>query len=337
LDRIKPSFNVQLQTGFRKTTALPKRRHYSPDTRVEQTVTVSNPDRRRYSMAGNLNIYRPRTRQHTDDYSFGRPDPISDSELKSALVAFDSGRHKNGPVVPSYSSWRSYDSGRGNDFADEYQLRKQAESRVRGRSIGPVVTTSYSPITSYVSATPRPRPISTPPVYYRTTVRPLPTIRRGAEVSTTGRKLSDSQYELDEFERLLRKTFGHGGVNRNSTLLYASPPVPRTYSYGSLPTTGSYSYASPLYGGSYASPSYGSSYGSPSYSGSYPYVPASRYSSYYSGPTYYSANVSTYPTYSYPSYSYVEQVCLDIIRFKKFHPINFRIKAFRKIHYKFCI
>ena len=78
-------------------------------------------------------------------------------------------------------------------------------------------------------------------------------------------KVNDSQYELDQFEKLMKRTFGYGGVNRAKTLLYTAPPYSHgRYEYTTLPPDSSYYYSAyapqptgayytprPYYGGGY--------------------------------------------------------------------------------------
>jgi hypothetical protein len=226
-------------------------------------------DYRRYSTAGNLDIYRPKQTPQIQ-YVIDHPDKLKVEQIRASSAA----------LVP-YTGWRAHvhDGRRTNDLLNEYELRKEAEMRVRGRSNGPRLYASEVTYLPYVS---RSRARSTPPPeVYRTSVEARPTTRPSYYYSGGGRKVSDGQYELDQFEKLMKRNFGTGGVNRNKTLLYTSPPYSGDYEY-TLPYT-SYSYTTlPRAGSSYY---YG---GRPYYSEYYNYP-------YYSQPYY----VSSYAPYHY--------------------------------------
>jgi hypothetical protein len=118
-------------------------------------------------------------------------------------------------------------------------------------------------------------------------------------VSNVGRKLNESQYELDQFENLMKRTFGTGGVNRSKTLLYTAPPYVSPYESVRLSPTTTNTYSTlPRSSRTYYAerPYYHSSY--PYSYSSYPYY-ASAYSpySYYSErPTEYDYGLYSPPT-----------------------------------------
>ena len=101
IDRIKPGYDVQLQTANFRTNLRPRSRHYSPEP-VSRPHFRAAPreDRRRYSMAGDLEIYRPKTS------SFDRPEPQFTVSNVDAIAP-----------------WRAYvhDSGRTDNLLSEYQ------------------------------------------------------------------------------------------------------------------------------------------------------------------------------------------------------------------------
>jgi len=167
----------------------------------------------------------------------------------------------------------------------DYEIRKLAELKVRGRSNGPVLPYSaeitYLPRTT-VHTTRSPSPAR----MYRTTVeKEIAPNSHAPGVSSVGRKLNESQYELDQFENLMKRTFGTGGVNRSKTLLYTAPPYNNPYETVRLSPTTSYTYAT-LPSSSrtfYAErPYYRSNYAYPYYHSAYPYYSSSYYPySYY--------------------------------------------------------
>jgi hypothetical protein len=237
LESVKPGYDVQLQTANFRNTIRPRSRHFSPEPGPRPRVHARSQDLRRYSTAGNLEIYRPKIAQS----SFERPEP----------------QFSVGGVDTSVTPWRAYvhDACRTDNLLNEYELRKQAELRVRGRSNGPLLVSSVPLVTTTVTRT---RPSSTPPdAYHRVVERAasradVPTNQnRGPRV-----KVNDSQYEIDQFEKLMNRTFGQGGVNRNKTLLYTAPPYPPYghHEYTTLPPTGYYSTYAPLPTGAYYTP-----------------------------------------------------------------------------------
>jgi len=279
MDRVKPSVDVQLKTSnFRNVR--PRRRNFTPEPGLD---IVSAPrqviDLRRYSTAGNLDIYRPKTVQRIE-YNYDLPGTDS-------LSHFDVIKS---PRTPTHY-WRapSVTTESVTSPLSDYEIRKLAELKVRGRTNGPALP-YYATDVTYAPLTLRHRS-STPPDRYRTTVEKQHVVTRNnpAGVSSTGRKLNESQYELDQFENLMKRTFGTGGVNRSKTLLYTAPPYNTPYESVKLSPTSSYTYptlprASRTY---YAErPYYHSSY---PYSSAYPY-----YSSSYSPYSYYSERPSEY-------------------------------------------
>jgi len=252
LDRVKPGYDVQMQTSnFR--SSVPRRLLFTPEPSLQIVPYVEVKDRRRYSTAGNLEIYRPKT-HHVYEYP-----PLTTYEYVRSGAA------------PSYLL---HDPGHTSKLLDEHEVRQLAELSVRGRPTnGPTTQTeiTYWPLASTT------RRCTTPPpeIYRRTTVDQYPALRSAPRVSSAGRKVSDGQYELDQFEKLMKRNFGAGGVNRTKTLLYTEPQYGGTYDYTSI---------SPYYtgtGGYYGRSYYG---GRPYYGGSYP----SYYSPYYYGYTPYS-------------------------------------------------
>jgi len=224
-------------------------------------------DRRRYSTAGNLDIYRPQSQR--SHYSYDWPLVGSASRhLESVRAASTS------PIL----YWRAPTT--------EYEVKKTVELPSNGTR--PLTSThvSYLPWTSGRHFLPSD--------LYLTSLEKQHALR-SAGVPVAGRKTSDGQYEIDQYDNMLRRVFGDG-VNRSKTALYTAPYT-SYYSpyYSTLPR-----YGSSYYGGT---PYYGDSYSYPNYYSNY-YSPRSYYSPYYSGyggSDYYGS--SYYP--SRYSYSYV--------------------------------
>jgi hypothetical protein len=280
MDRVKPSFDVQLATSnFR--TVVPRRqtrRHISPEPGLKIVTRTSSVDPRRYSTAGNLEIYRPKTQ--TNRYGFEKP------AAENALVVY---QHTSAaPTLPF--NWRAHESAKTNDLLNEHELRKIAELRVRGRSNGPLPRLTYLPLTRRESSSP-------PDVYrYSTVEHRSPVYGHRVASAGTGRKVSDGQYELDQFEKLMKRNFGAGGVNRDKTLMYTAPPYRSYYepyrSYYEPYYNSTYQYSTPP--SSYSRAYYGDTYSSPSY----------YYQPYYASSYYPYSYVDVRPTqYEYPIYS----------------------------------
>lgn len=277
MDRVKPGLDVQLKTSNFRTNVRPKRRHFTPEPGVEIVPAIRQVvDLRRYSTAGNLDIYRPKTQRI--EYSYDRP--VSD-----ALSHVDVIKSTTSPTL----YWKSPSVARESVVSgplSDYEIRKLAELRVRGRSNGPRLPSTtngvpYLPLTVYTHRS------STPSDVYRTTVEKEVNPRSNPPgVSSVGRKLNDSQYELDQFENLMKRTFGSGGVNRSKTLLYTAPAYNNPYEYVRLSPTTSYTYATlPRSSRTYYAerPYYRSDYAYPYYHSPYPYYASSYYPySYYS-------------------------------------------------------
>lgn len=269
MDRIKPSSDVQYATAsFRASLPYRRRQAFTPEP-TQEIVRVTR-DPRRYSTAGNLDIYRPRKLKQ-NDFGFERPEPTAYEYNRSV-------------TTPLPIGWKSY-SHETTDPLSEYELRKLAEVTVRARDVpnGPTIRREIT----YLPLVQRQRESYTPERY-----RDHVTVRAAPRVSSAGKKVSDGQYEIDQFEKLMNRTFGSGGVNRQKTLLYSAPLPKEAYEYTSLPP---YVYSSP-----YASSAYYSR-------GMYPRH--TSYPSYYTQPYY----VSSYAPYSYnyssqyyPSYDYLQ-------------------------------
>jgi hypothetical protein len=281
MDRIKPSVDVQLKTAnFRNVR--PRRRHFTPEPGLD---IISAPkqvvDLRRYSTAGNLDIYRPQTQRI--EYSYDRP--VTDS-----LSHLDVIKSTRSPIL----YWRGPSATKEsvNGPMSDYEIRKLAELKVRGRTNGPLP--SYTTHITYAPLTLRTRS-ATPPDRYRTTVERQVVERSNPQgVSGVGRKLNESHYELDQFENLMKRTFGTGGVNRSKTLLYTAPPYNSPYESVKLSPTSSYTYATlPRSSRTYYAER-------PYYHSGYPYNHSSSYPYSYS---------SSYPYYasSYAPYSYYSE------------------------------
>lgn len=278
MDRVKPGFDVQMKTSNFRSSVRPRRRTFTPEPGLQ---VISAPqhvvDLRRYSTAGNLDIYRPKTQRI--EYSYERP--VNDGLNHLDVIK---------STTPSISYWRSSPLTRESvskfDPLSDYEIRKLAELKVRGRQNGPRYPTSTE-VVSYAPLTVRTRSATPPQHIYHTTLEQQAVPRSNPPgVSSVGRKLNDSQYELDQFENLMKRTFGSGGVNRSKTLLYTAPPYNYPYESVRLSPTTSYTYttlprASRTY---YAErPYYRSNYAYPYHAYSaYPYYSSSYYPySYY--------------------------------------------------------
>lgn len=313
MDRIKPSLDVQLQAANFRAHSRPRTRNITPEPVLRIAPRAHSVDVRRYSTTGNLDIYRPNTQQIRYGYGLGRP--------TEHVVEYVS---SNNALVPY--GWKGHDAVAklpSNDLLSEYDLRRLAEIKVRGRNDVPNGTRLKSTEVSYLPIVPRIREVSSPPALYRyTTESPAVTVSH-QPVTRTKKVLSDGQYELDQFEKLMNRNFGPGGLNRHKTLLYSSPPYASPYEpYVSPYSTYSSAYTSrPYYSGSYTyhypytytRPYYYSSY--VPYSSYYDQRPA-EYEHIYTPPTRVTAPYGYYPRYygsdyygSYPSryytYSYV--------------------------------
>jgi len=272
MDRVKPGFDVQMKTSNFRTNVRPKMRHFTPEPGLHIVPAASQVvDLRRYSTAGNLEIYRPQSQRI--EYSFDRP-------VHDALSHVDVIKSNTPPSfywrAPSVTKdTRVMPTGPLSD----YEIRKLAELKVRGRSNGPLLPAATD--VTYLPLSLRHRSSTPPAGVYRTTVeREVVPKNNPPGVSSTGRKLNESQYELDQFENLMKRTFGTGGVNRSKTLLYTAPAYNNPYEYVRLSPTTSYRYETlPRSSRTYYAerPYYGSSYASPYYNSAYPYYASSYY------------------------------------------------------------
>jgi len=210
-------------------------RYYTPEPSFS---VVSSPsthvvDRRRYSTAGNLDIYRPHV----------------DKSLSSSPIIY----------------WRSpaYDT-------------TVAKTIVSDNGIGKSAYYSNGPRWPYYSTLPSTYLTSSERQYY------------------PGRRTNETQYDVDKFENLLKRTFGSGTGSRSYGYPYSSYYSPY---YSTLPRySSSYYYDRPYYSDSYSYPYY---YSHPYYS-SY-YSPSPYYNRGYYGTT----DLGYYGSPYYPSrYSY---------------------------------
>jgi hypothetical protein len=272
-------------------------------------------DRRRFSTAGNLDIYRPE-RYHSD-VLVERVEPLKISVDRSTAE----------PLWTYNWSRPTERSDKFRDPIDEYELRREAELKVKGRSNGPIPMSYYStPLTYSV----RTRPASPTPSVDVSRAKSTPRGTTTARQPTTnaGLALTESQNDIEEFERLMKRKFGYGGVNRYSTPLYTAPPYYSPYMYSSAYSSGTlpashyspYYYYSPYYRGAAGStldtlPDY---YVSNTYTGPYVYSGQRSYDNLYSPPSritapggyyvsYYDPIISGYDRYPvrYTSTSYV--------------------------------
>jgi len=277
MDRIKPGFDVQMKTSNFRTSVYPRRRHFTPEPSLD-VVPRQIIDLRRYSTAGNLDIYRPKTQR--TEYNYGQPDALSHVDvIKSTTTPIHYWRS------PSVTRESVVTSGPLSD----YEIRKLAELKVRGRTTnGPLLPYTNEVVTYLPLATHTIRSSTPPASLYRTTTVERDVVPRSAPpgVSDVGRKLHESQHELNQFENLMKTTFGAGGVNRSKTLLYTAPPYTSPYESVRLSPTTSYTYPTlPRSSRTYYAerPYYGSSAAYPYYHSSYPYYASSFYPyTYYS-------------------------------------------------------
>lgn len=223
-------------------------RYFTPEPSLAIVPRSSSVvDHRRYSTAGNLDIYRPKSQRI--HYSYEKP--LLDNT--------------SSPII----YWRSPAS---NDVSKVTEIRSQSN--------GPSSSfVSYLPLTSRSYYSPS----------YLTSLEKEQYARASTPGIGIGRKANESQYEVDQFENLLKRTFGSGGSSRYST--YTSPyssyygPYSSSY-YSSLPRYHSSRYYNdrPYYSDSYSYPYYYS----------HPY-----YSSYYSPSPYYSTDYYGYRDLGY--------------------------------------
>jgi len=230
-------------------------RHFTP----EPSLTIVPParhviDRRRYSTAGNLDIYRPKSQRII--YSYEKP--VLDNTTTSSHV--ESSRSvAASPII----YWRSpvYDTTSAKSLASDNDVKKVTE--IRSSTNGPLLPNSEQAMYYRSSYTPLPYLTSVEKPYYSRSVTP--------GLLSIGWKANESQHEVDKYDTLLNKTFGSGASYRTYSSPYTSYYSPYTsYAYSSLPRYSSSYYDRPYYSDSYSypyyySPSYYSSYYSPSY------------------------------------------------------------------------
>jgi len=225
--------DITVRTTNFRPSYISRLRHFSPEPSLSLVPVTHHADYRRYSTAGNLDLYRPKSQ---------RTPFIYDTTVATSPIIY----------------WRSpvYDSTVSKTLASDNG------SKVRYHSNGPQ-TTSYLPLTSYAYNTYPYNLTSLEKQYYprATSVAPL---------SSVGRRTHDTQYDVDQFDNLLKRTFGSGAGSRTYTSPYSSYYSP----YYSYPYSrySSYYNERPYYSDSYSYPYYYTS----------PY-----YSSYYNPSTYY--------------------------------------------------
>lgn len=199
MDQIKPGQDVQLRTAiFRSSRPVSQKRHLTPEPITRVLHQVVTPTTRRYSIVGDLG-YRP----IGGDVIVEKVEPLKVTVSR--------------PITEYYTS---YDWHKAHQPDTEFSSLRKEEAN------GP----RYEQATVY-------RALSTPP----SLSEPLVTRHSYASVShptQNGVKqaLNDSKRHLSDFEKLMKKTFGPGGVNKTSTPLYTSPP----YYYPNYYTTPDY-------------------------------------------------------------------------------------------------
>jgi len=204
-------------------------------------------DYRRFSTAGNLDIYRPE--RYHNEVLVERVEPLKISVDRSPAVE---------PLWIYNWSKPTERVDKFRDPLDEYELRREAELKVKGRSNGPIPMTYYSAPLTYSMRT---RPVSPAPSVDVSRPKSARSTAGRQPITNAGLALTESQNDLDEFERMMKRKFGYGGVNRYSTPLYTAPPYyspymySPTYSSGTLPASqySPYYYYSPYYRGSVGS------------------------------------------------------------------------------------
>ena len=234
----------RLEMEFRPNLLSLRRRHFTPEPSLALVPASRHVvDHRRYSTAGNLDIYRPKSQRVVYIYE----KPVFDN----STTYIGSGRAvAASPII----YWRS---------PEEYQKVGPTNNGTRLHSSH----VTYLPLTSRSTYSPLPSSTyltSVEKQYYPRATTPL-------GVTNLGRKSLDSQYEVDQYDNLLKKTFGNG-----------------TYPYSS--------YYRPYY-----SPS--SSYSSRYYNDRPYYSDSYSYPYYYMHP-YYSSYYSNYPSYNKDYYGY---------------------------------
>jgi hypothetical protein len=236
------------------TVSRLRMRHFTPEPFTRERLGSSPVDFRRFSVAGDLDFYRP---YHSGEVIYERAEPlkvsVERSRPESNLFVYDWGR-------------LGYNKGANfRDPLDEYELRREAELRVKGRS------NYVPPLAAYYN-------FRSPPLASSSSSVEVVNSRPRSSYTTNSNHsrlaLDQSHRDLEDFERLMKRNFGYGGaMTRNSG--YVAPP----YYY--------YNYYYP-----YSAPAY-----SPYYTAA---LPSTRYDPYYYySPSYRSPVVSTLDTLPY--------------------------------------